>query len=160
MRSVEWHLALMCINPLIERTCNRDHPFRTSPGESTPVAVSPPPLSHVGPHAAALRSHDVVHQREDALALGCIDWDEQRDGNEAQCQRILVALEDQHASPKGMMLERSYGEIAELLLHSLQRLARLEKAIEGIVERLDIVFILRSTNYRACSSDLARRYGR
>ena len=51
-------------------------------------------------HQVTLRRLQVVHKREDALALRGIRWDEQRDCNEAQHEVVLAAEVDEHVRPE------------------------------------------------------------
>ena len=53
----------------------------------------------------ATRRLQIIHQREDALTLGGVSWDEKRDHYEAQDVGVLVGEVDQHVRPE--LVERA-----------------------------------------------------
>ena len=55
--------------------------------------------------SAALCRLQIIHQREDVLALGGVSWDEKRNHYEAQDVGVLIGEVDQHVRPQ--LVERA-----------------------------------------------------
>jgi hypothetical protein len=110
---------------------------------------------------AALHCLQIIHQREDTLALGGVSWDEKRDHYEAQDVGVLIGEVDQHVRPELVERAAAQPEVAvdlhldvlPLLLHVRELGGLWEQHLVGLEDPHN----LESGALAACSGHIAKK---